>query len=655
MLLRKIYILTILSLFFGAAYAGNAKVLVTNDRNNTIIVKWYTETVYTDDPVNVYRQEKGKTTWTKLNHQPVRRKDHISQELKEKDPAFDILEDHILNTSASESDGITRLIIMIKSVEYPGFSDFLGIRYVDEDIAAGMEYRYKITGLKNNNEQELGISDWIEAGPFIPQKAPEAFSAIQNNYSVDLRWQHVQDRFMGVYIYRSSGKGKKESLTSVPIIVSTDEKGNYPDVFFRDDSLEVGTSYTYQIEGIDYFGRRSELSNEFRITIKDITPPPAPGNIVTEISGTRVRLYWEIENNPDLAGFHVYRTEYGDTVPERLNSDIIYKDYQTYSDSVTRTGLYYYKVSSVDNSGNEAFSHEYPVEIKDIFPPSKPRLLNAYPDSGKIVLSWQKNSEPDVLGYLIYRTIDSDRKSYILVNSTPVVENRFTDYLPAEAKNRFLYRIVAVDSAYNRSEYSDFAITRLPDVIPPQKPVIRSVKQQEKTLVIEWQPAFEDDLAGYNVFRSEEKSTPQKLNVNLIKDVDFFTDRSVVPGIKYKYSVVAVDSSGNESYRSDEYTAGLDLTPEGDIEFKNVSVAYKDKKQHVIIKWDVNQAGLVKGFVVYRKTGEQENFKPISGLIQNKELTDDAVKTGMEYHYQIKAFDLNNSFTESRIYKIEIK
>lgn len=65
-----------------------------------------------------------------------------------------------------------------------------------------------------------------------------------------------------------------------------------------------------------------------------------------------------------------------------------------------------------------------------------------------------------------------------------------------------------------------------------------------------WTINTEADLAGYNVYRSEQVGEPgQKLNTDLLL-VPTFRDMSVIPGKSYFYRVAAVDQSGNESVLS---------------------------------------------------------------------------------------------------------
>jgi len=93
------------------------------------------------------------------------------------------------------------------------------------------------------------------------------------------------------------------------------------------------------------------------------------------------------------------------------------------------------------------------------------------------------------------------------------------------------------------------------DIYPPAQPVglqaVFSSVGQKPFIDLTWAPNLENDLAGYNVFRRVEGSTPEKLNQQLLQ-LSSFRDESVKPGKNYTYSVYAVDLRGNESPRSAE-------------------------------------------------------------------------------------------------------
>jgi fibronectin type 3 domain-containing protein len=66
-------------------------------------------------------------------------------------------------------------------------------------------------------------------------------------------------------------------------------------------------------------------------------------------------------------------------------------------------------------------------------------------------------------------------------------------------------------------------------------------------LDLSWSTNAATDIAGYNVYRSEEPSRPgTRLNSELLLTPSF-RDMNAVLGHTYFYTVTAVDRSGNES------------------------------------------------------------------------------------------------------------
>jgi hypothetical protein len=93
------------------------------------------------------------------------------------------------------------------------------------------------------------------------------------------------------------------------------------------------------------------------------------------------------------------------------------------------------------------------------------------------------------------------------------------------------------------------------DIFPPTLPsglqAVFSGPGQQVFVDLIWAPVTDADLAGYNLYRREPGSTPEKLNSDLMK-APAYRDMKVLKGTTYIYSVSAVDVRGNESARSEE-------------------------------------------------------------------------------------------------------
>ncbi|HEX4604244.1 MAG TPA: fibronectin type III domain-containing protein [Candidatus Angelobacter sp.] len=93
------------------------------------------------------------------------------------------------------------------------------------------------------------------------------------------------------------------------------------------------------------------------------------------------------------------------------------------------------------------------------------------------------------------------------------------------------------------------------DSFPPAAPsglqAVFSAAPQNSFIDLTWTPNIENDLAGYNIYRHTANDAPVKINSELVK-TPRFPDPGIQPGMKYIYSVTAVDLRNNESSKSEE-------------------------------------------------------------------------------------------------------
>jgi fibronectin type 3 domain-containing protein len=74
---------------------------------------------------------------------------------------------------------------------------------------------------------------------------------------------------------------------------------------------------------------------------------------------------------------------------------------------------------------------------------------------------------------------------------------------------------------------------------------------------LSWAINPETDIAGYNVYRSEQEGIPGlRLNQELLL-TPAFRDMNAMSGRRYSYTVTAVDRSGNESPASVAVEGGV--------------------------------------------------------------------------------------------------
>jgi hypothetical protein len=110
------------------------------------------------------------------------------------------------------------------------------------------------------------------------------------------------------------------------------------------------------------------------------------------------------------------------------------------------------------------------------------------------------------------------------------------------------YSDVAIESAD-----SNLVLATPRAIFPPEAPqnltVVLVPAQGENSayLDLSWAISAETDIAGYNVYRSEQDGVPgRRLNSELLL-TPAFRDMNAVPGHQYVYTATAVDRAGNES------------------------------------------------------------------------------------------------------------
>lgn len=129
-----------------------------------------------------------------------------------------------------------------------------------------------------------------------------------------------------------------------------------------DRSARRGETYTYKAQRIrtvtlngKAFELRSEPSSPITVALSDIFPPAVPTGLAAIPGGTAttpaIDLSWQANNESDLAGYNVYRSTSG--AFQRITTAPTLGP--AFSDTTVTAGTTYtYRVTAVDNSGNES-------------------------------------------------------------------------------------------------------------------------------------------------------------------------------------------------------------------------------------------------------------------------------------------------------------
>jgi len=101
------------------------------------------------------------------------------------------------------------------------------------------------------------------------------------------------------------------------------------------------------------------------------------------------------------------------------------------------------------------------VDTKDVFPPKPPQQVVAVATEGAVDLSWAANTEPDLAGYIVYRSDSGSNPERISPPGAPLIAPAFRD-TSAKAGHTYRYSVSAVDTNGNESSRSTDAEETLP-------------------------------------------------------------------------------------------------------------------------------------------------------------------------------------------------
>lgn len=647
------FVIWILYVGIAQSQSKSEVFVVNNFEGEGIRLKWIYEYVYHPDGFNVFRKEQGGS-WQKINNDLITVQKSLPSGNNLNKDQKDLFT-AISKISYEElKHNMVRAFVLIESITCNELSEYLGISYIDKTAVKGKTYTYKIT---TGTGTDLAESKPIVCSAYKKEKAPEGIKFTRKKNYIFCNWQPDIYRYYGVHVYkkRADVESYEKMTLAGPIALNPRDVKNYTDgsKFFIDTNIIHEANYTYKLVGVDYFGQETDYSEEISVPAQDFVPPMAPYGFKLVPSSTRntVTATWSNADEADLAGFNVYKTDNPETQLVKVNNELIQKDKHNFVHEGVEIGGYYYVVSTVDFAGNESFSGMMFTELIDRTPPDAPKNFKADAVSGEITLTWDANSEPDLKGYFVQKSLNDSNNLdnyYINVNAEAITSTSFTEKLPINIKNKFVYRVIAVDTLYNRSKPSINSLAQMPDVIPPKQPIISGVNYVDEKVAVSWIPNVDGDLSGYELFRTngDDSLATTQVNINIIpKSVTEYADRNVEAGVTYYYYVIAKDNNGNNSVPSPRFKI-LIPKEKAQLAIEVEKATFVKSKQQVVLQWVGPENTEMRGYVIY-KQDEYGSMKPISGLSEYTEFKMKLSSSEETAEFEIRGYTKNGEVVKT--------
>ncbi len=369
-----------------------------------------------------------------------------------------------------------------------------------------------------------------------------------------------------------------------------------------------------------------------QIIIDPKLPVPLLNGSLSDIN--TIAFEWKSITDPNIAGYHVYRSDPVDNNQTLTRIATINDRFATHyvDEKLTPNTLYHYRFTSVSKEFLESNASE-PIEASTlpmIAPVSFFQSIGNMPRSAKLL--WRPHPNTRISGYIIDRLNVNDQKWSELKS----IEGRLNaEYIDRDLKDGqvYYYRIRAITFDKLITEPSETTkVSTKP--LPKEVQGITATTHLPKAIALKWDPTVVEEFSHYNIYRSSSSNGSYDYHIKLI-DASF-TDTTKEDGESFYYKITAVDKDGLESPMGSIVTQGSSLAK------PRTPVAYDGKisAAGANLQWSKNDDRIASYTVIKttktswigRESIEINNIKETS-------FNDTSVQPNVGYIYQVIGVD----------------
>jgi hypothetical protein len=354
-------------------------------------------------------------------------------------------------------------------------------------------------------------------------------------------------------------------------------------VSFIDDTVQHGTTYTYQVSAVDLAGKESGLSAPLTLTADFVAPNlisgfPGQGELITSNGEPVSMLITFGDSGGGIASIRIF-DENGNDITNRVlrvNNSIELMLFSPHS------GEYRYRIVVTDHGGN-TLTYELVFTVD-----ATPLETIASPAGGdfgepvSVTLTASKTAT-------IYYSVDG---------YPPIVGSATFGPSPIEdialSENTSLQFFAVDETGYQ--ERTNNEIYRFTNPLIGVEGVSATAQSDPPRVELTWQPVTGLDNPAYQVFRclgeidcailaaarQGRYPPPQRFALNASpRSSTTFTDSEVVQGATYRYAVLVADGQGTPGLLSELVSAQIAVTtePADESEAINRAVAWLKQTQ----------------------------------------------------------------------------
>ncbi len=200
----------------------------------------------------------------------------------------------------------------------------------------------------------------------------------------------------------------------------------------------------FAVRSIGPRGRPADWSTP--VVLRIVAPPQPPAGVTAEATAGGVMLRWQARGEGSVRVYRKAASEEKETLAGTAAES-------SYLDADAAFGTsYVYRVQRVVAAGigeaESLLSEPVSITPADTFAPAGPAGLIVQAGIGGVEIAWDRNAEPDLRGYQVWRALGGGQLQRL---GDPVTTASFSDR-SAAAGNRYRYAVSAIDASGNESK-----------------------------------------------------------------------------------------------------------------------------------------------------------------------------------------------------------
>lgn len=538
-----------------------------------------------------------------------------------------------------KADDFQFVLLLMSSIQNKNVAFALGLAYNDKTAKADTKYVYKASLIKYTGPYEIVEVPYLITTNEEGQQIKRKIDVTEGDTQLGFTWEE-NDMISGVMVARKNkNTGTFEPLNERPKYSLSENSLNNG---FEDKDLVNYQTYEYNFYGFNAFGEKILFGNVTAMP-KDLTPPRSPIMQSAEhIKPDEILIKWDIPipTDTDLMGFNIMRAKEVDGDFKQLNSKLLSKSKNTYTDKAfIRGGQNYYKVQAIDTAGNKSTSFSSYVTLMDTTAPSTPKFISSTIDSlGVVTLNVIPNKEKDLKGYRLFMANSPEHEfSVIQENFDEDISNPkenkhiLKDTITLKSLSPYVYyKVKALDFHHNQSGFSEMLQVKRIDTIPPTTPVFKNAIVGDNTIEISFALSQSKDVKEHLLYRKMDLNSKWEIISKLEKNQSTFIDKGLQKE-KYYYSLRAMDHSNLFS----KYAIPISGKPYDSGKRKSVTgFSIQKSNDNYILSWKYPEISDDTYFIIYKVNKQKKlvQYKRISALSFSEK------ENKMKGSYAVRAF-----------------